>query len=65
MLAFLCQHNMKKDNFCLMNDDKICKDIDQDCWTLGRLTEPISSGDFPIGGFIDFNHKGSSLEKTY
>ena len=45
-----------------MNEDEICDDIDHDCLTLGQVTEPISSGDFPIGEFIHFNHEGTRLD---
>ena len=60
-LGFLYRHNFIIDNFCLMNDDPICKNVNHNCFALGQLSEPLNSEDFEIGGFIDFDHKGSSF----
>ena len=59
-LVYLCQHNFQRNNFCLINNDPICAEVDVSCFSLAKSSEFITAVDMDTGGFIQMRHTGHS-----
>ena len=62
-LFSLYQYQFDKTNFCLMNDDPLCDDVDLSCFTLANNSKSISASNFGFGhgGIIKLNPEGHRL----
>ena len=47
-----------------MNEHRICENVDDNCFSVEQLSEPFHEPvgrNFEIGGYIDFDHKGTTF----
>ena len=60
-LYYLYGHNFEKTNFCLMNSDPTCEDVDVSCFTVSKTSQFINTVEFESGAIIDLTATGNRI----
>lgn len=60
-LFYLYGHNFEKTNFCLMNSDATCDDVDVNCFTFSKTSNFINTVQFEGGALIELTATGNRI----